>query len=104
MSGEIKPRHYKYFPWFIEKAHDKNSLIHGLGFTNMAYLDKYHFDSVDSTAWLSGGRFGSFYVFHNGKMQTIKKPANCRVADIPRINEHNLKEWIKFQKYAETHL
>lgn len=103
VSGEIKPRHYKLFPTLINEAHKYGTKIHGLGFTGLKYLPEYHFDSVDSTSWCSGVRFGSLYHFSNGKMVHYSRKEGKR-AIREKINEHNLQEWIKFQKYAEVNL
>ena len=105
VTKEIPPNDYKYFNWFIDTAHDYNCQIHALGFTNTNLLAKYKFDSVDSTSWLSGGRFGHIYLFdgkninqYNGDKQTDRSIA------YNEYDKHNYKEWIKFQKYAEVHL
>ena len=58
VTKEITKEQYSFFPWFINEAHKRGCKIHGLGFTDTNLLQKYHFDSVDSTAWLSGSRFG----------------------------------------------
>jgi hypothetical protein len=89
---------------FIDTAHAKGKKIHGLGFTLTNYLKRLPFDSVDSTTWLSAGRFGSIYRFHNGSMAQYTSPAGSRVANYREGNLHNLREWIKFQKYAEHNL
>lgn len=104
VSGEVKPSQYRLFPWFINEAHKRDCRVHGLGFTNTALLKKIHFDSVDSTSWLSGGRFGSFYSFSNGSIRSFSRPDGMRVKSCRNLNEHNLQEWIKFQKYAEVNL
>lgn len=54
----------KTFDYFINTAHEAGAKIHGLGYTNIAGLHKYHFDSVDSTAWLYGNRGGYLYRFN----------------------------------------
>lgn len=94
----------QYMPWFIREAHKRHTKIHGLGFTKLTKLPEYHFDSVDSTAWTTGNRFGYLYFF-NGKTM-IKKdvPKGYRLADSRAVALHNYSEWIKFQKWAETHL
>ena len=74
-----------------------------MGFTATKDLYKYHFDSVDSTNWLSGGRFGQLHIF-NGKYIESKSFKNKRAKNYKKIDEHNLKEWIKFQKYARYNL
>ena len=48
----------KIFPWFIQEAHRTGTQIHGLGYTDTKKLKQYPFDSVDSTSWSSGGRYG----------------------------------------------
>lgn len=101
---QIKPSEYKYFPWFINEAHKKGAKIHGLGFTSLEGLKKYHFDSVDSTAWLSGNRFGSMYFFDGKTMQQRHRKSNERMANQQELAVHNFNEWVKFQRYAETHL
>lgn len=58
-------RHFmeKFFQIFIDEAHRNGCRLHGLGFTSLKKLPEYHFDSVDSTSWLSGGRYGTMYKF-----------------------------------------
>lgn len=104
VSKELKSKDYKYLPWFINEAHKRKCKIHGLGFTGVDNLERYHFDSVDSTSWLSGGRFGQLHQFKDGKMIQIKRPDDTRSKSARYINTHNLNEWIKFQKYAEVNL
>ena len=106
VSREIKKDEYKYFPWFITEAHKRGAKIHGLGFTNLVGLTKYHFDSVDSSAWTGGTRFGLIYKF-NGKTLERKYVyelySNRRFKD-ERIRVHNFIEWSKFASWAEVHL
>lgn len=51
------------FPWFIAKAHEQGSKIHGLGYTSLAGLKRYRFDSVDSTSWSRGSRWGEVCLY-----------------------------------------
>lgn len=104
VSKEIKKEEYKYFPWFIEQAHRNKARIHGLGFTNLDGIRKYHFDSVDSTSWTSGNRFGSVHEFNGTTIVMHKIPRNTRLSDAKRVATHNFNEWVKFQKYAKTKL
>lgn len=92
------------YPWFISEAHKRGAKIHGLGFTNLQLLPKMHFDSVDSTAWTTGNRFGFIYKFDGKTMQKINVPKGKRLADSKKVALINYTEWIKFQKYAVTHL
>lgn len=104
VSKEISQKEYQFFPWFIDEAHKRGCKIHGLGFTNMKGLTRYHFDSVDSTAWLSGNRFGSIYEFTGKTMIKHDKGEGQKLADSRAVAVHNFTEWVKFQQYAKNHL
>lgn len=104
VSGEIKKADYRYFPWFIQQAHQNGAKIHGLGFTNLAGVEQYHFDSVDSTAWTCGNRFGKMYCFNGRSISTRDAPKGKRFADPDALAIHNFNEWVKFQRYAEKYL
>ena len=97
----------KYFPWFINTAHRYGAKIHGLGYTQLANLRKYHFDSVDSTAWLYGNRGGYLYRFNpqtRNIMEKIKAPSkNHRLVSTPAA-AHNFIEWVKLCIWAEKNL
>lgn len=104
VAKEIKPEQYIAFPSMINEAHKRGTKIHGLGFTSPDWLTKCHFDSVDSTAWTTGNRFGSVYQFDGKTMKKHDAPKGKRLADGRKVALINYIEWIKFQKYAETHL
>lgn len=104
VAREIKPEHYKAFPTMINEAHKRNCKIHGLGFTNLEWLRKCHFDSVDSTAWTTGNRFGFIYKFDGKTMIKKDAPKGKRLGDPRKVALINYTEWIKFQKYAEKKL
>ena len=93
----------KYFPWFINEAHYRNCKIHALGYTKMEGLKKFKFDSVDSSSWTSGARYGLMYIFTGNSMKQIKKPNGTRAKTYP-IAVHNFLEWKKFSDWAEVHL
>lgn len=101
---EWKVEAEKYMPWFIREAHKRGAMIHGLGYTKLTKLNKYHFDSVDSTAWTTGNRFGYAYKFKNGQITKIEVPAGSRISDSRKLALNNYIEWVKFQKYALTQL
>ena len=101
---ELKPNDFKAFPHMIRYAHKNNSKVHCLGFTKLSDLPKYHFDSVDSTAWTTGNRFGYIYRFTGKTMVKIDTPSGKRLADSRQVALINYTEWIKFQRYALTHL
>ena len=104
VAGEIKSTQYGAFPSMIAEAHRRNCKLHGLGFTSLAWLEKCHFDSVDSTAWTTGNRFGFVYRFDGKTMKKHDAPKGKRLADGRKIALNNYTEWIKFQKYAEVNL
>lgn len=104
VSGEIAKPQYKLFPVMIDKAHSHGARIHGLGFTNLALLPKLEWDSVDSTAWTTGNRFGFIYHFDGKTMKKYDVPKGKRIGDSRRAALINYSEWVKFQKYAEVNL
>lgn len=104
VSKEITQKEYPIFTYLIKEAHKRNAKIHGLGFTNLKGLTKYHFDSVDSTSWVSGNRFGSVYKFNGETMVKFDKAPGQRLADGKQVAVHNFKEWVKFANYAEKYL
>lgn len=101
---ELTPNDFKAFPPMIRYAHKHKAKVHCLGFTRLSDLPKYHFDSVDSTAWTTGNRFGFIYKFNGKTMIKHNVPEGMRLADSRRVALRNYTEWIKFQKYAEVHL
>ena len=105
---EIPADKYGIFTVLIKGAHKRGARIHGLGFTNPKLLQKYHFDSVDSSSWGSGTRFGLVYTFANRNITQIRFTKKERAMGMRTrtqgLNAHNFLEWVKFQKYAETHL
>ena len=103
-KSEYAQRYWKYFPWFINEAHKRETKIHALGFTSLLGIKKYHFDSVDSTAWTTGNRFGYLYYFDGKTMQKREAPKGHRIRDSRAAALHNYTEWIKFQKYADKYL
>ena len=104
VTKEWNKEEYKFFPWFISQAHKRGARIHGLGFTQLEGLKKYHFDSVDSTAWTTGNRFGYIYQFTGSSIVKHDAPKGHRLADPRAVALINFTEWIKFQKYAEVYL
>lgn len=104
VTKEITQKEYNVFPYLISEAHKRDAKVHGLGFTNLKGLTMYHFDSVDSTAWISGNRFGCVYRFDGKTMQKHDKRPGQRLANAKDVALHNFREWVKFQKYAEVYL
>lgn len=100
---EIRRSEHHVFSWFIREAHKRGARIHGLGYTNLKGLERYHFDSVDSSSWTSGNRFGHIYRFNGRTLVKYDKPPGMRVKPVETaIN--NFTEWAKFARYAEKNL
>lgn len=106
VTKEIPREKYEQaFPWFIKTAHEHGAKIHCLGYTSVANLKRFHFDSVDSTAWLYGNRGGYLYKFNpaTGMIDKhevdYKSRLKCREGAV-----HNFNEWIKFSIYADRYL
>lgn len=96
-------KYEEIFPWFIKEAHRRGAKIHGLGYTGIKRLNEFHFDSVDSTAWLHGNRGGWLYKFNPSKGMIEKINSDGRLkAREGAMN--NFREWVKFSKYANLHL
>lgn len=104
VGGEWKSSAEKYLPWFIKKAHMYKAKVHGLGYTKLSKLKKYHFDSVDSTAWTTGNRFGYIDTFKEGQIIRLQAPRGKRLGDPRAVALHNFCEWVKYQVWAEAHL
>lgn len=101
---ELTPNDYNAFPAMIDYAHKNDCKVHCLGYTKLSNLTKHHFDSVDSTAWTTGNRFGYVYYFNGKTMKKRDAMQGTKLADPRKVALYNYTEWIKFQKWAETHL
>ena len=86
---------------FVDYAHYSDTKIHGLGYTNLRLLPVMRFDSVDSTAWTTGNRFGYVYKFDGKTMKKRNVPEGKRIGAIKEVALMNYKEWIKYQQYME---
>lgn len=95
----------RFFPWFIYQAHKCGTKIHGLGYTSIQGLRKYHFDSVDSSSWITSTKVGQATVFipSQGGMSTATPPVNKKMRTY-ECEAHNLCEWMKFSSYAKVNL
>lgn len=99
VSGEWGRRGQQIFPWFIKEAHRRGAKIHGLGYTSLSGIEKNHFDSVDSTSWTCGNRFGYLDVFDGSTIKKRSIPPGKKLIPFP-AKFHNFNEWVKFSNYA----
>jgi len=91
------------FPYFINSAREAGAKIHGLGYTSIAGLHRYKFDSVDSTSWLHGNKGGVLYRFNGRGIDKIAAPEGKGLKSMEGA-VNNFREWVKFQHYAREHL
>lgn len=107
VTKEIKKAEYGIFTLLLDIARKSDCKMHGLGFTDLAKLRNYKFHSVDSSSWTFGNRGGYVCLFkpRTGTFAQID-PAKMglRIGNQYAVALHNLKEWVKFTKYAERHL
>lgn len=94
---------YKYFPWFLNKAHENNCKVHGLAFTSIPDLRVMPFDSVDSSRWLSGGRYARVSRFdgHNLNIYDCTRDDEKRLMHNSIVKRHDFTEWKKLSSYYE---
>ena len=95
---------WKYFPWFVKTAHENGAKLHALGFTSIEGIERFHFDSVDSTAWAAGNRYGFVYRFDGRRIKIKHAPEGKKLKDPKAAALHNFREWAKYQRYASIHL
>lgn len=105
VTKEISKELYeRMFPWFINTAHKYNTMIHGLGYTDTTKLHKFRFDSVDSSTWTCGQRFGEYHYFKNDQIKRIVAGENRRMRKDSNILYRNFLEWKKMVHYADLYL
>lgn len=100
---DTKPGDERFFPWFIDKAHEHGAKIHGLGFTPCRGLaGRYRFDSVDSSSWTAGGRYGELVCFRGTCLTRARGREGRRIRNYKDAAEHNFKEWQKYAEYLDA--
>lgn len=100
---DITKEEHKYFPWFIDTAHEHGCKIHGLGYTDFAHVNNFRFDTVDSTSWLVGGKYGNIYTIRDGyPKQTSLRKDGCKVKGA-MLSQHNMKVFMKYAEWLERY-
>lgn len=93
----------KALPWFTKTAREHDCIVHGLGLSHLGIEKLYTgLDSVDSTTWTSGSRFGKIFKFTNNKIRTVYN--NCdpnKRVKVRELTKHNFEVWLQYQKYLE---
>lgn len=107
VTKEIQRKKYGAIPYLIQEAHKRKCKLHGLGFTSTSYYDKIRFDSVDSTTWNVGGKYGNICLFDSkiGMRQNYYAyNNNKRCINQKELMTYNWNQWIQYQRFAEKHL
>lgn len=86
----------------VDYAYARGVKVHGLGFTKTQELKNYKFYSVDSAAWSLSAALGQqIYVFKDRRMVSRKLNKQDKKVDLDRLIAHNMREWVKYQKYMD---
>lgn len=102
---DIKGNEYPKLAKLVNYAHANRCKVHGLGFTQMSWLTKIHWDSVDSSSWTYGHRYRTLAKFDPKKKKMVYfKPEDKRIIDSYGVDKFCFKEWIKYQRWAESNL
>lgn len=57
---------------YIDQAHRVGKTVHGLAWTKYnTSLPFLPFDSIDSSTWVSGQKYGNFYIYRNNKILNL---------------------------------
>lgn len=95
----------RYATHFINRAHRLGCKIHGLGFTKTKLLRRMPFDSVDSSTWTSGKRYGQLNTFDpNEGIMIIKSRPSGYKANPALIERYNYDQWRAYQDYARYNI
>lgn len=95
VTREIEKSEHFLLNAFCDLAHDYGCKIHGLGFTPPNLKD-YRFDSVDSTSWSVGRRYGRLYQFSDGILKSTKPTRRMHYLE---YDKHNLEQFLLLQDF-----
>lgn len=99
----VKKQEYPLIQKMVEYAYNRGVKVHGLGFTKTKELGDYKFYSVDSASWVLGATRGQqLYTFKNGRMTYRKLDNQGRKVDLNKLCAHNMREWVKYQKFMDN--
>lgn len=92
----------KILQQLVNMAHANGCKVHGLGYTRLSNINNtdVYFDSVDSSACLSGGRYATLYKFTGHSL--ISRSIKGKSPGYKKLNDHNIQEWIKMCNYKSV--
>lgn len=108
-----KEREYIFFGGLVKETKDFNKInsfidflygygvkCHLLGHTPPDLENYHHLYSCDSSSWTMGARSGIIFNFENDKLVS-NKLEDMKRTTYYQLNNHNFKQWIKYQKYLK---
>lgn len=101
VTKEIPKSKFGIFHNLINIAHKYGCSIHGLGIGSPTVIQKYNFDSVDSTAWLAGSIGKKLYHFDGLQLKPHTNKTG-KLTQYKLMDSHNVTEWMKYSKFMET--
>ena len=103
VTNEIRLEQYSKLPYFISYAHHCGCKIHGLGFTKFNWLKFCHFDSVDSTSWLSDVRYGRKGCLDVSTGSVVSHDIlNSKSVHHIELGKNSLKRWQQIIEYYRS--
>jgi len=104
VTGEITGMEM-YAPYLLDIAHNNNCKVHGLGYTKTKLLKYIPWDSVDSSTWIFGGKRGTFFLFNEDKIITLKLGVFNKSSKIDYLKfaEINAQSWSAYAKFIEDY-
>lgn len=99
-TKELKTKDYGKLIPLIDYAHSQGTRVHGLGFTALRWLPRLKFDTVDSSSWSVGRRYGVVWEFDRyiGEMRQCRQ--GYKDYDWRKVTRHNYTQWRRYQKYV----
>lgn len=101
--GGIAKQHksFEYLNDFVNYCFSYGSRTHLLGYTTFELDNFVKLYSIDSSSWTMGGRAGIIFNFKNNILEKIIMKDKKRIS-FYALNNHNLKQWIKYQQYIKN--
>ena len=89
----------------IEYAHSYNCKVHVLGYTQLKYLPYINTDSIDSSSWLGGSKYGHLYLYFDKELfcidlKSIHKKSELYYREFDAIN---IKAWKLYIDYINEY-
>lgn len=83
----------EFYDYIFNITRDKVK-VHGLAVTSQQRLADWPWYSVDSTSWISGGKFGTMKTFKAGKIHSVFGIRKCVTNDLPMTDINSAIEML----------